>query len=208
MSRYCVGFVRKIYKRNPKNPNELACCINRDMDLSLIISKKIRHAIDLCIFLASRGHSCRITSVELSPKLGLSISTLENILKTLKSYNIIDSIKGPGGGFKITQHPSEISIWDVVAAFYVSNKIKYDRSDLVSDASLASYEIGLQEVVVETLSSFSLADFSCPEDPDPVGGVASTQPNPFRLMSPEPSFVPNAPNSVFELASFLGLKKV
>lgn len=178
------------------------------MQFSLIISKKIRHAIDLCIFLASRGRSCHITSVELSPKLGLSFSTLENILKTLKSSKMIDSSKGPGGGFKITQHPSEISIWDVVAAFYVSNDFKSSNSELVEQTSLSSYEIGLHEVIVETLSSFSLADFSYPDEPDAGGIDAFSMPNPFRLMSPEPSFVPNAPNSVFELASFLDPKKV
>jgi Rrf2 family protein len=179
----------------------------RFMDLSFIISKKIRLAVDVCIFIASRGRSCRITSVQLSPKLGISISTLENILKSLKASRLIDSSKGPGGGFKICRHPTTISVWDIVVAFSEGDGGDDAEIRSVKRTPLASYELALQEVVAQTLRSFSLADFSYPEELELPDTTFYSTSNPFRLMSPEPSFIPNAPNSVFELAAFLNVKK-
>ena len=48
-----------------------------------MISKKTINAIEVCVFLAGQRHAGYVTTTELSPRLDLSISYLENILKPL-----------------------------------------------------------------------------------------------------------------------------
>ena len=124
-----------------------------------MISKKTINAIELCVFLAGQRHAGYVTTTALSPRLNLSISYLENLLKPLKAHNIVSAMKGPGGGYMILGDTSLISIWDIASVF---------ESTLVSDASddaveqlmpPANYEIDLQRIVKDTLSHATLADF-------------------------------------------------
>ena len=64
-----------------------------------MISKKTINAIEVCVYLAGQRHAGYVTTTELSPRLDLSISYLENILKPLKAHNIVGAMKGPGGGY-------------------------------------------------------------------------------------------------------------
>jgi DNA-binding IscR family transcriptional regulator len=54
-----------------------------------MISKKTINAIEVCVFLAGQRHVGYVTTTELSPRLNLSISYLENLLKPLKAHNIV-----------------------------------------------------------------------------------------------------------------------
>jgi Rrf2 family protein len=82
-----------------------------------MISKKTVNAIELCVLLAGQRAEGYMTTTDLSPRLGLSISHLENILKPLKDEGIVLSMKGPGGGYMIRGDVSLISIWDVACVF-------------------------------------------------------------------------------------------
>ena len=82
-----------------------------------MISKRTINAIEVCVFLAGQRHAGYVTTTELSPRLNLSISYLENILKPLKAHNIVTTMKGPGGGYMILGDTSLISIWDIASVF-------------------------------------------------------------------------------------------
>lgn len=62
-----------------------------------MISKKTINAIELCVLLASQRNAGYLATTELSPRLGISISHLENILKPLRDCGLVAAIKGPGG---------------------------------------------------------------------------------------------------------------
>ena len=57
-----------------------------------MISKKTVNAVELCVLLASQRGGDYLTTAELAPRLDLSISYLENILKPLKDNDIVLSI--------------------------------------------------------------------------------------------------------------------
>jgi len=126
-----------------------------------MISKKTIHAIEVCVYLAGQRHAGYVTTTEMSPRLDLSISYLENILKPLKARHIVSAMKGPGGGYMIQGDMSLISIWDIASVLECTLDVSLSTdADMCHDKSMpASYELGLEQIVKATLSNFTLADF-------------------------------------------------
>ena len=167
-----------------------------------MISKKTINAIELCVFLAGQRHAGYVTTTALSPRLNLSISYLENLLKPLKAHNIVSAMKGPGGGYMILGDTSLISIWDIASVF---------ESTLVSDASdeaveqlmpPANYEIDLQRIVKDTLSHATLADF-VDESRDEEARSFVQALGQFKFKPLAAPLMPKAPNSVFQLSMMM-----
>ncbi len=157
-----------------------------------MISNKTIHAIELCVLLAGQRSEGYLTTGDLSPRLSLSISYLENILKPLKDKGIVLSMKGPGGGYMIRGDVSLISIWDVACVFEKTLQDADDTAQLP-----ASYELTLEQVVIQTLKGFTLsdfADFSAAEVKSYADAVGRFKFKPLPM-----PFVPKAPNSVFQL---------
>jgi Rrf2 family protein len=163
-----------------------------------MISKKTINAIELCVLLAGQRGEGYLTTTELSPRLNLSVSYLENILKPLKEQGLVLSMKGPGGGYMIKGDVSLISIWDVARVFETS---LFDVEDGSEVKTQAAYELELEQVVINNLKSFMLsdfADFSSSElksYSDVIGR--------FKFKPLPMPFMPKAPNSVFQLAMSL-----
>ncbi len=167
-----------------------------------MISKKTINAIELCVFLAGQRHAGYVTTTALSPRLNLSISYLENLLKPLKAHNIVSAMKGPGGGYMILGDTSLISIWDIASVF---------ETTLVSDASddaveqlmpPANYEIDLQRIVKETLSHATLADFVDESRDEEARSFVQTL-GQFKFKPLAAPLMPKAPNSVFQLSMMM-----
>ncbi len=157
-----------------------------------MISNKTTHAIELCVLLAGQRNAVYLSTTELALRLGLSVSYIENILKPLKANGIVSSLKGPGGGYKISGDTSLVSMWDVAAVF---EQALEDTEP--TGQPIQPYELALEEVVKKTLGSFVLADFVGSS----AAGIQSfTQDiGRFKFKPMAAPFVPKAPNSVFQL---------
>ncbi len=173
-----------------------------------MISKKTINAIEVCVFLAGQRHAGYITTTEMSPSLGLSISYLENLLKPLKAHQIVSAMKGPGGGYMIQGDTSLISIWDIASVF--ENTLEAaDPAQVPHAAEVwedktqpASFELGLEQVVKSTLGNFTLADFvDESRDVDARSFVQSMGRFKFKPMAAP--LMPKAPNSVFQLSMMM-----
>jgi len=64
-------------------------------------STKVRYGLALTLAIAKQRTNITST-VKLAQSLGLSKIYLEQILRPLKSHRIVESIKGPNGGYRIT----------------------------------------------------------------------------------------------------------
>jgi Rrf2 family protein len=159
-----------------------------------MISKKTVNAIELCVLLASQRGGEYLTTAELAPRLDLSISYLENILKPLKDSDIVLSMKGPGGGYTLRGDAARVSIWDVAAVF---EKTLLDDPATGDASASESYVQELEQVVIKTLKGFMLsdfADFSASE----VKAYADAMGR-FKFKPLPMAMTPKAPNSVFQL---------
>jgi Rrf2 family protein len=167
-----------------------------------MISKRTINAIEVCVFLAGQRHAGYVTTTELSPRLDLSISYLENILKPLKAHNIVTTMKGPGGGYMILGDTSLISIWDIASVFEstLDANASNDTSELLT--SPASYEIGLQQIVKDALSNATLADFVDESRDEDARSFVQTLGR-FKFKPLVAPLMPKAPNSVFQLSMMM-----
>lgn len=157
-----------------------------------MISKKTISAIEVCVFLAGQRHMGYVTTTDMSPRLDLSISYLENLLKPLKAQNIVSAMKGPGGGYMILGDISLITIWDIAAIFESATPAE----------QLAGYELDLLQVVKDTLSNFTLADFA-DEAADHQARDFVQALGRFKFKPMAAPLMPKAPNSVFQLSSMM-----
>ena len=159
-----------------------------------MISNKTINAMDVCVFIAAQQNLGRVSTMELSQRLQLSVSNLESILKSLKDRHIVSSRKGPGGGYEIRGDLALISMWDIASVFEPT-LTQQSSGDQTIEA--ADFEWGLEKVIIDTLSQAALSDFV---QAQPLQTHVETPViNRFKFKPLVAPLVPKAPNSVFQL---------
>jgi Rrf2 family transcriptional regulator, iron-sulfur cluster assembly transcription factor len=63
------------------------------------------------------GGKTRLSVVEIATSRGLQRPFLAKVLTDLSQAGIVSGIPGPGGGFALAKHPSEIVIFDIFKIF-------------------------------------------------------------------------------------------
>ncbi len=53
---------------------------------------------------------------DLATQQGISLSYLEQIFARLRSEGLVEGIRGPGGGYRLSRHADEITLADIVLA--------------------------------------------------------------------------------------------
>jgi Rrf2 family protein len=161
-----------------------------------MISSKAFFAVELCVYLANQDSGAYLTTTTLSHRLGLSVSHVENILKGLRERGMVSALKGPGGGYALLCDASDLSVWDIVCVF--EDAAETQRAlESGKPLQMAEYELGLAQVVKDTLSSQTLADFVDASITRAVNNAPKW--GRFKFKPMQPALMPRAPNSVFEL---------
>lgn len=80
------------------------------------LTTKGRFAVTAMIDLAKRGGSEPVTLSGISERQKISLSYLEQLFGRLRRSKIVDSVRGPGGGYCLARPSSQISIADIVIA--------------------------------------------------------------------------------------------
>ena len=57
-----------------------------------------------------------VTLADIARRQGISLSYLEQLFARLRRNGLVDSIRGPGGGYNLAMHPSKISVAQIVHA--------------------------------------------------------------------------------------------
>jgi len=80
----------------------------------LKLSTKGQYGVRAMFEIAKNYPATTTTIREISKKQDVSVSYLEQILNRLRRDGLIESVKGPGGGYVLSRAPSEISILAVL----------------------------------------------------------------------------------------------
>lgn len=87
----------------------------------LKISAKSRYALAALTYM---GQNCNandtITVLALSEKLGISKIYLEQVFSLLRRGDIVISIKGAQGGYRLAKSSSDITVFDILSAIEMS----------------------------------------------------------------------------------------
>ena len=80
------------------------------------LTTKGRFAVTAMIDLALRDTNGPVTLAAISGRQGISLSYLEQLFGKLRRHRIVDSVRGPGGGYTMARVLEKVSVADVIAA--------------------------------------------------------------------------------------------
>ncbi|MBF0469866.1 MAG: Rrf2 family transcriptional regulator [Gammaproteobacteria bacterium] len=80
------------------------------------LTTKGRYAVTAMLDLAINGNDGPITLAEISKRQGISLSYLEQLFAKLRGHDLVGSSRGPGGGYRLSRDPGEISVAAVITA--------------------------------------------------------------------------------------------
>ncbi|MBI3561874.1 MAG: Rrf2 family transcriptional regulator [Gammaproteobacteria bacterium] len=89
------------------------------------LTTKGRYAVTAMLDLALHYQEGPTTLADISQRQGISLSYLEQLFAKLRKQGLVDSTRGPGGGYKLSRSPHEIPVANVITA--VDEKVETTR---------------------------------------------------------------------------------
>ncbi len=89
----------------------------------MLLSEKLLVSIEAVVFIAFNSEQ-KHRSREVESSLGLPARYLEPVFQRLVRHQILESSRGPGGGYSLGREPSEISIKDVIKALEEDGQLR------------------------------------------------------------------------------------
>ena len=80
------------------------------------LTTKGRFAVTAMIDLALRSGDGPVTLAGISDRQKISLSYLEQLFGKLRRYSLVDSVRGPGGGYCLARPMQQITVADIVRA--------------------------------------------------------------------------------------------
>jgi Rrf2 family transcriptional regulator, iron-sulfur cluster assembly transcription factor len=80
------------------------------------LTTKGRFAVTAMMDLALRDTSGPVTLAEISSRQKISLSYLEQLFGKLRRRELVDSVRGPGGGYRLARDIARISIAEIILA--------------------------------------------------------------------------------------------
>jgi Rrf2 family cysteine metabolism transcriptional repressor len=80
------------------------------------ISTRGRYALRAMVDLAQHGDNGPVARQDISERQGISADYLAQLFTHLQAAGLVEGVKGPGGGYRLTRAPSSMRAGDVVRA--------------------------------------------------------------------------------------------
>lgn len=80
----------------------------------VMISTRGRYALRIMIDLAENHSDGYIAMKSIAERQGVSLKYLEKILPLLVGENMIEGVRGKGGGYRLTKKPEEYRVGDIL----------------------------------------------------------------------------------------------
>lgn len=80
------------------------------------LTTKGRYAVTAMLDLALNAENGPISLADISKRQEISLSYLEQLFSKLRQQNLVSSVRGPGGGYKLSGEPEGISVAQIIDA--------------------------------------------------------------------------------------------
>ena len=80
------------------------------------LSTKGRYAVTALADIALNGAAGPVTLADISARQHISLAYLEQLFVKLRRRGLVASVRGPGGGYRLSRAPEETRISDIMAA--------------------------------------------------------------------------------------------
>ncbi len=95
------------------------------------LTTKGRYAVTAMLDLALNATDRPVPLADISQRQGISLSYLEQLFARLRKQNLVDSARGPGGGYRLSRAAKDISVVDVIVA--IDEKVNVTRCGGTND---------------------------------------------------------------------------
>ena len=82
----------------------------------MLLSRSCEYALQALLYIAAVPEKKYVLTREVAEQCDLSYHFLGKMLQTLVKNRLLNSQKGPGGGFRLAKPPSEITLHEVIDA--------------------------------------------------------------------------------------------
>ena len=171
------------------------------------LTTKGRFAVTAMIDLALRQSNGPVTLAAISQRQQISLSYLEQLFGKLRRHELVESTRGPGGGYSLGRKASDITVADIIVS--VDEPIDATHCGgkencMGESGRCMTHELwtSLNQRMVEFLDSVSLQKLV--DDQLAKGIEIESKPSMRKAISAMPVTKPihvNAPNSVFALGN-------
>jgi len=80
------------------------------------LTTKGRYAVTAMLDLALHGQERPVSLADISGRQDISLSYLEQLFAKLRRNDLVKSVRGPGGGYRLSRHGSEIFVAEIIDA--------------------------------------------------------------------------------------------
>jgi Rrf2 family iron-sulfur cluster assembly transcriptional regulator len=126
------------------------------------LTTKGRFAVTAMIDLAMRQHQGPVTLAGISQRQKISLSYLEQLFGKLRRHELVESTRGPGGGYTLARSMKDVTVADII--FAVDEPLDATqcggKENCVDDGPCMTHELwsNLTSRMIEYLSSVKLSD--------------------------------------------------
>lgn len=169
------------------------------------LTTKGRFAVTAMIDLALRQSNGPVTLAAISQRQQISLSYLEQLFGKLRRHELVESTRGPGGGYTLGRKASDITVADIIVSVdepIDATQCGGKENCLGEGSRCMTHDLWtkLNAKMVDFLDSVTLQ--SLVDEQIAKGVVVENVPQIKRAISSAPVVKPirvNAPNSVFAL---------
>ena len=140
------------------------------------LSSKGQIAISGMMFLAIHGKGRAMTAAQIAEDQEISVSYIEQLFANLRESDLIEGVRGPGGGYRLALSAEEISIADIVTSVddrtyamretvipHYGDNVRYQSQMMWSSLSRSIYKflhnITLKECIERAAEGDFIGDF-------------------------------------------------
>lgn len=175
------------------------------------LSTRGRFAITAMIDLALRQTPTPVPLVDLALRHRISLSYLEQMFAKLRQHGLVESTRGPGGGYTLARKADAITVADIVGAIEEGDDERgaMSQPDSASSAQAMTQDLWdalhstvrayMQTITLQSLAAEQLAKGFQVQERKPVQKGVFQKPTPASAR-------PSVPNSVFALAQAWAVK--
>lgn len=165
------------------------------------LSTKSRFAVTAMIDVALREDRGPVSLAAISVRHQISLSYLEQLFSKLRQHGLVESTRGPGGGYSLSRNAEKISMADIVGAVDAPSEDEGAEGGWMNSELWAN----LNEKMLTHLQSITLRQLVAEQRTKGVAVEPAPQPAVKRgvFAKPKSAVKVNAPNSVFALAGSL-----
>ena len=124
------------------------------------IPSRGRCAVNALADLAARQSDNPVSLASVAARQGISLSYLEQVFAKLRAAELVRSVRGPGGGYRLARPANQLTVAEICSVFSneVGNGKDGDNGDSVSVGAYDVFWSGMQSELDKMLTRVSLAD--------------------------------------------------